>query len=553
MINKSSSHRLLLCLIAVGLLTAGAAAQKRKPRKQIIANVTVSASNPTPAQRRMEAFLVAWSTINQQYFDRSFGGLDWNKVRTEFQPRVAAAKTDAAFHQLLEEMLSRLGKSHLSVIVPEYFANLEAAKEKARKKGEQMSAERRAASPAGAATDSDEDDKIFGENENARYGIGVELRMLDGRIVISSVDQQSGAVLAGLKPGFIIEKINGISIPEMIRQARIDGNSEAEIRYLFPIQLVDAFLNGDPDTSVFLTCMDQNDKAAEYTVPRLSLAGQTVSISRDLPEQFLKYETRSLNSDVGYIKFNAFAVPVIAKFCDSLTDFQDKKAIIVDLRGNLGGILGSMMGLAGMLSSKDIELGTYVTRAGRSPFIAQSKNKNFKGRLVIMVDSLSMSAAELFTAGLQGRGRAVVVGERSGGQSLPAIWTKLSTGAVMLFPVADFITPKGVSLEGTGLEPDHIAALDRGQLLKGVDTQLETAIAVSTATAAADEKKAPDTGEVHLDRLTVIGSTPPPPPPPTPHRDEPRPRPGPWPGSPSTAAPPWGADGSRQGSSSPRS
>jgi C-terminal peptidase prc len=507
----------LSLLVAAALLSAGAFAQNRKPRiKPLTASVTISASNPTPEQRRLEAFSIAWSAINDYYFDKTFGGVDWEKVRSEFQPRVAAAKSDLAFHRLLEEMLSRLKKSHLGIIIPEYFANLEAAREKAKKKGEQMSAERRAASGGKTETERESDEHPFGNNQNERYGIGVELRMMEGRIVITKVDEHSGAVIAGLKAGYVIDKINGVSISDMIRQSRIDGNSDAKIKYLYPIQLVDSFLNGDPDTSVFLTCLDENDKPADFTVPRLGLSGQSVTISTSLPDQFLKYDSKSLSRDVGYIKFNAFAVPVIAKFCDTLTEFRDKKAIILDLRGNLGGVLGSMMGLAGMLNAADTDLGTFATRAGRSPFVAQSKNKNFKGKVVILVDSLTMSAAELFTAGLQGRGRAVVVGERTGGQSLPAIWTRLSTGAVMLYPIADFITPKGISLEGTGLLPDQTVVLDRAQLLKGVHNQLEKAIAISSGPAADAASGAP-TVEMRLDRVTKLktsGSTPPPPPPP---------------------------------------
>lgn len=525
-IPTSTQFRVIVFLAALAFLSADASAQKRKkPRiKPITASVTVSASNPTPAQRRMEAFETAWWTINEQYFDKTFGGLDWKKVKAEFQPRVAAAKTDVQFHRLLKEMISRLGRSHLNVIAPEYFEIIEIAREKAREKGKRMAAERRGEDPESAAAEEEtEEDDLFGDAANARYGIGVEVRMLGGRVVITRVDKQSGATIAGLKPGFIIDKINGVSIGEIVKQALIEGNSQKEIDYLLPFHVVGSFLNGDPDTSVFLTCIDENDKSIEITVPRLALSGHAISISKNLPEQFLKYEAYSLSPDVGYIKFNAFAVPVIARFCDSLTEFHDKSSIIVDLRGNLGGILGSMIGLTGMLTDRNMSIGTFVARNGSSPFTAESKAKNFKGKLILLVDSLSMSAAELFTAGLQGHGRAIVVGERTGGQSLPAVWTKLSTGAVMVYPVADFITPKGVSLEGVGLQPDHVVSLDRGSLLKGSDTQLEKALAISKEPS---KEKGTSAEEIRLDRLTVIGSSdtrkefigttdaPPPPPPP---------------------------------------
>ncbi len=547
--------RTVLILLALAVLAGGIAAQKKKPRvpKTITATVTVSASNPSPEQRRQEAFIAAWSTLNQNYFDKTFSGLDWNKIRTEFQPRVDRARTDVQFHRILEEMLGRLGKSHLNIITPEYFGNIENAKKQSRLKGKQIAAARRAESGSTSGdADMESDEDFF---EDSRYGIGVELRMLDDRIVITHVEKQSGATMAGLKPGLVIEKVNGVSLSDLIRQSLLDGNSAAEVRYMLPIQIVDSFLNGEPDTSVFLTCLDENDKPKEFTVPRLALAGESITISKNLPEQFLRYEARSLNADIGYIKFSAFSIPVIAKFCDSLSEFRDKKALIIDLRGNLGGILSSMIGLSGMVTEKQLKLGTFVSRAKREDFIVDGKNKNFKGKIVILVDGLSMSATELFTAGLQGNKRVVVVGDRTGGQSLPAVWTRLSTGAVMLYPVADFITPKGISLEGLGLQPDHPVTLDRKALLNGVDTQLEKAIAIiadgsafpvppevkGTGTASTAPQPAttvPSDAQVSRSADASADSPPPPPPritvtgdghapPPPPIALLPKPKPGP--------------------------
>lgn len=501
-----------LLLLVLAALTVGAAAQKKKTRiKPIRATVTVSASNPTPAQRRQEAFFMAWHTLDQHYFDKTFGGLDWNKIRKEYETRVKAARTDAAFHQILQEMIDRLGKSHLNIIVPEYFETLENAKVKARVRGKELAAEKRAAAGDAADDVSEDEDELFGDAARMRYGIGVELRMLADQVVITRIDKQSGAAIAGLKAGFVIDKINGVSLTDVVRQSVIAGNSLEEIRYLLPIEIVESFLNGDPETSVFLTCLDETDKPKEFTVPRLELAGEAISISKNLPEQFLKYEALSLSADVGYIKFNAFAIPVIGKFCDSLTEFGDKKALIVDLRGNLGGILGSMIGLSGMLTDRPLTLGTFVSRAGSAPFTAESRIKNFKGRIVLLVDGQSMSAAEMFTAGLQGSRRAVVVGERTGGQSLPAVWIKLSTGAVMVYPVADFITARGTSLEGTGLEPDHMVALDRRSLLQGIDPQLQKAL-VLTADESAFPKRPETKPEPVADIISTSGPPPPPPP-----------------------------------------
>ena len=90
----------------------------------------------------------------------------------------------------------------------------------------------------------------------------------------------------------------------------------------------------------------------------------------------------------------------------------------------------------------------------------------------------------MFTAGIQGSRGAVVVGERTAGKSLPAVWIKLPTGAVMMYPIADFITLKGSSLEGIGLEPDQTVVLNRKSLLLGEDVQLKKAFAITGDDAA---------------------------------------------------------------------
>lgn len=497
--------------VLVFLMTpADLSAQTKRPRiKPITASVTVLASKQTPAQRRQDAFNTAWSTLNQSYFDKDFGGLDWNRIRAEYSTKVRVTRTDAEFHRLLAEMIKRLGKSHLSIIVPEYLERLKTARKTARVREKLLAQKGERSAPTEVEAD-DDDDTMFDEAGGTRYGIGIELRMLADKLVVSSVEKQSGAALAGIKPGYIVEEINGVSMAEMVAQSVLNGDSPADIRFLLPIEIVDSFLNGEPDSSVFVTCLDETDTAREFTVPRLALAGEAIMISKNLPEQFLKYESVSLSSDVGYVKFNAFAVPVIAKFCNTLTEFKGKKAIIVDLRGNLGGVLGSMIGLSGMLTDRQINLGTFISRTGREAFVVASKLKHFKGRVVLLVDGQSMSATELFTAGLQGNARAVVVGERTGGRSLPAVWIKLETGAVMLYPVADFMTPKGTSLEGVGLEPDHIVALERKALLQGVDTQLQRALAVANDETAFNKSLEPIAPPLGLSTSSIL---PPPPPP----------------------------------------
>src|ERR1043166_7056255 len=121
-------------IFAVLILGAAAAlGQKPAPVPQRVTSIaTGTAPMASDGMRRQMAFMTAWATLNRQYYDKTFGGVDWEKIRLEFEPKVVAAKTDREFHALLADMIRRLGKSHLAIIEPEYFDELKRAKSRAR-------------------------------------------------------------------------------------------------------------------------------------------------------------------------------------------------------------------------------------------------------------------------------------------------------------------------------------------------------------------------------------------------------------------------------------
>ncbi len=94
----------------------------------------------------------------------------------------------------------------------------------------------------------------------------------------------------------------------------------------------------------------------------------------------------------------------------------------------------------------------------------------------MLIDPLSGSASELFAACLQEIGRAVVVGERSPGSVMEMDRKIFRNGAIFMYPVAQLATPDGLVLEGHGVVPDIELGLNRQMLLRGVDSQIESAI-----------------------------------------------------------------------------
>src|SRR4051794_36475108 len=125
----SRYSRAFLTIIAIAVIgVAGIVAQKRKPpktiRRGIVATVTGTTGAPTlppDVQRRYDTFIMVWSTLHDSYFDKTFSSLDWNSIKSEFEPKVKAAKSDIELHNLLNSMLGRLNKSHLGVIPPEVY------------------------------------------------------------------------------------------------------------------------------------------------------------------------------------------------------------------------------------------------------------------------------------------------------------------------------------------------------------------------------------------------------------------------------------------------
>jgi carboxyl-terminal processing protease len=474
---------LLFLLVFVLAFSTNHYSQKRKttqpPRATAVKSAkAVSAVSPRSLspdlQRRVDAFNFAWQVIKDNYYDQTFSGLNWDKIQKEYEPRVLRTATDTQLHDILQEMINRLDRSHFAIIPPEVYQAIETAKAEAKAKWKEK--ERVVEKDEDVEEEADAEDKFDFTDYSAKYGVGVELYLIENQFVVTRVEANSSAAKAGIKTGYILEKINDVSLRELLKQIEIYYAKIRNVKKHLPAEVVEYLLDGAENSFVTLSVTGENGQIKEIKLQRERLKGESVSLGDNYPEQFLKFETAALNDQTGYIKFNAFALPVIEKFCAALTELKDKQAIVIDLRGNTGGIIGSLIGLSGMLTETSIDLGTSIYKIGSENMTALSKAKNYKGRLVFLVDNQTASAAEIFAAGLQENNRALVVGEKTAGEALPSVSVSLPTGAVLLYPIANYKTRSGNFLEGKGVEPNFVVALDRKSLLEGKDVQLETAL-----------------------------------------------------------------------------
>jgi carboxyl-terminal processing protease len=199
------------------------------------------------------------------------------------------------------------------------------------------------------------------------------------------------------------------------------------------------------------------------------------------------------NRDVGLIGFNVWMPAVAVPFAEAVDQFRQADGLVIDLRGNPGGLADMIRGLAGHVLTEPLLLGRMKMREVELEFRANPRRSTADGRRVepfagpvaILVDELTGSASECFAGGLQSLGRARVFGTTSMGQALPAATRQLANGDVLMYAIGDFITSTGDRLEETGVVPDQIVPLSIAPLAAGRDEALDAAVAWIDASARA--------------------------------------------------------------------
>jgi C-terminal processing protease CtpA/Prc len=194
--------------------------------------------------------------------------------------------------------------------------------------------------------------------------------------------------------------------------------------------------------------------------------------------------------DVLVLKFPAFFFSE-ADADGIISKASQHRAFIVDLRSNEGGSEATLQYLLGGMFEQEVKIANRVGREVKESVVAKPRRKNFSGKLVVLVDSRSYSAAELFARVIQLEKRGLVLGDRSAGSVMEArdytdhigIDTLIYFGASITH--ADLIMPDGKSLERAGVVPDEIVLPTAEDIAAGRDPVLARAAEVAGAKLSA--------------------------------------------------------------------
>jgi len=420
-------------------------------------------------------FDAAWQLVNDTHFDPEFNGVDWDAVREEYRPQAAAAMNRSELRQVMTNMLNELGQSHFGII-PADAADPEPASESVHSHED--------------APETDEEvnvtDALAPSSNGDGMGdaiTGINIQIIDGQAVVSSVREDSTADRAGVKTGWVLERIRDREVSTLIDQLR-EALSEEEMG-IYAVGAINSRIEGRAGSTVELTFLDGADEEVTLELKRQPRPGETVKFG-NLPPMNTQLEwirQNYVNDDdrvlsIGIIRFNIWMIPIAPKFERAMYELRDCDGIIIDLRGNPGGVGALSSALGRFIMDEKASLGTMTMRGAEMSFNIEpvivttwgEPLEPFTGPVAILQDEGSASTSEVFAGGLQSLGRVKVFGTRSAGMALPSNMDKLPSGDVLLHAIADFVTSTGARMEHGGVVPDFEVKLSREDLLMGIDT-----------------------------------------------------------------------------------
>ncbi len=260
-------------------------------------------------------------------------------------------------------------------------------------------------------------------------GIGAEISESDGKIIIVTPFKNSPAEKAGLKPFDQILSVDGEDVTGMD---------------LYDVTLK---IRGEKGTTVTLEILREG-----------SVQPVSVNVKRDrIPVETVFSEViKHAGKQIGYIEITSFSRKTGDDFTGHLRQLEKENidGLIIDVRGNPGGLLQSVQQIAGMLVPNEKPLFQVEKKDGHIEQFYSGQDKKKPYPIAVLTDKGSASASEILAAALKEIGGYPVIGERTFGKGTVQQQIDLDNDSRMKLTMFKWLTPDGNRIHGKGIEPD---------------------------------------------------------------------------------------------------
>ena len=322
------------------------------------------------------------------------------------------------------------------------------------------------------------------------HDYGFQMEMIGDRCYVIRVRPGSDAETKGLKPGYEVLTLNGYQ-PERTTLWKMEYRYNT-LRPEPGLRLTVRDVQGQQRQVDVMAKFKQLQRVRDVTGEHI----WDVVREEETTQHLARVRWAAVGDDLWVLKFPPFRFDQ-SEVESMIGRARKRPALIVDLRGNPGGAVDTLKFLLGGMFESEVKIADRVGRKESKPEVAKSKAHIFTGKLVVLVDSRSASAAELFARVVQLEKRGVVVGDHSSGSVMEAkrYINKVGEDRVVYFGAeiteADLVMSDGKSLEHTGVTPDELVLPTAADLAAGRDPVLSRAAALlGTKLAPEDAGKA---------------------------------------------------------------
>jgi carboxyl-terminal processing protease len=395
----------------------------------VLAAVSLGAfaqETPINAERKQEVLDAMGSIIEKSAFVPGVDFAKWPQFVDKHRAQIDKAQTESSFSEAVNSALKEFGFSHIVLATPR-------------------------------AARSRIDRKVV--------GIGIQVQTEEKGLRVVAVFPETPAEEVGLEPGDLL----------------IEANGE---KYTPGMTLV-----GEEGTEVTFSILRGTEK-------------KTFTVKRRKYSNVRKDSLTWPQADTALLTVHTFDLSYDRDRIDSLmTEAAKAKNLVLDLRGNGGGVVINMLHLISHFLPSRAEIGTFINRGLVREFVKETngsptdlkaiaewaemgkirplrnRSGQFAGNVVVLVNGGSGSASEITAAALKEHRNTPIIGSKSAGAVLVSVMAPLPAGWSLQYPLMDFVTSKGVRLEGNGLVPDAEAPTPK---FKEADVAIEKALALFT-------------------------------------------------------------------------